>query len=91
MNIGRISKIMEAYQPHNIKQTQQKRGSVGGDQVQISSEGRYYEFHDIARKTAAQLPDVREDKVAAVAKKMESGKYNVTPAMVAKKLLDFGT
>jgi len=85
MNIGRISQVMETYQANNKRQVSQSRGKTGADEVQLSNEAKFYE---LAKKAAAQIPDVREDRVAAIAKKLEHGKYSVSAAAVAQKVME---
>jgi len=36
----------------------------------------------------SSMPDVREDKVAALKEKIESGKYEIDPEVIAGKLVD---
>jgi len=76
---------MGAYQAPKVRQSAPKRSGADKDEVLISSEGKYLDF---AKKMAAQLPDIREDKVAAVTKRLESGGLNVSASMVANKMLD---
>ncbi|NLU52790.1 MAG: flagellar biosynthesis anti-sigma factor FlgM [Clostridiaceae bacterium] len=42
---------------------------------------------NVALKALRQVPDVREDKVNEILKKMERGQYKVTSEDVAKKIL----
>ena len=85
MKIGQINQIAEAYKAPQIRKTVQKPGIKGRDEVLISREG--LEF-DHAKKLAAQIPDIREDKVSAAAKKLESGSFGVSAAMIAQKMLE---
>ncbi len=54
------------------------------DDVSISSLGRDYQ---IAKQAVAEAPDVREDKVAALAERVRSGNYEVGVDDFAAKLL----
>jgi negative regulator of flagellin synthesis FlgM len=85
MNIGRISQIAEQYHAPQVRKTVEKRTKTGKDDIQISSEGKLL---DSCKKMAAQIPNVREDKVSALMQRIESGKYNVSAALVAQKMLE---
>jgi flagellar biosynthesis anti-sigma factor FlgM len=76
---------METYQSPQLRKSVQKRGNTGRDEIQISSEGKYF---DHVKKLAAQIPEVREDKVAEMAKKLENGKLNIPAATVAQRMLE---
>ncbi|MDR1704549.1 MAG: flagellar biosynthesis anti-sigma factor FlgM [Clostridiales bacterium] len=85
MNVNRISHVMEAYHAGARKPVPGARKTgTGRDEVSISREGRVFE---IAKKAAQSVPEVREDRVAALAKKIESGNYSVPAASVVAKLL----
>ena len=85
MNIGRISQIAEQYHAPQIRKTVEKRTNTGRDDIQISSEGKLF---DSCKKAAAQIPNVREEKVSALTQRIENGKYNVSAALVAQKMLE---
>jgi negative regulator of flagellin synthesis FlgM len=55
------------------------------DRVDISGKGK-----EIAELMAAvnQLPDVRNDKVEAIKKAIESGTYKIDPLKIAQKFLE---
>lgn len=55
------------------------------DEVQISSFGRDYQ---IAKQAVAEASDIREDKVAEVSAKVNSGSYDVSTDAFADKLLE---
>jgi negative regulator of flagellin synthesis FlgM len=57
------------------------------DQVQVSSIGREVQYYlEIARG----IPDVREDRVEALQKKFQSGRYQVDPQRLARKIVEQG-
>ena len=58
---------------------------MGRDEVQISSFGRDYQ---IAKKAVAEASDIREDRVAEMKTKLESGEYQVDTEDFASKLLE---
>ncbi len=55
------------------------------DTLEISKEGR-----EIARyvKMAKDLPEIRTQKVEDIKRKVQSGKYHVSPEDLAKKILE---
>lgn len=86
--INQTSRPIEAYKPQKTKLGQQtyiSGSDFSKDEISTSLEARYYA---LARKAAAQIPDVRDDKVAAIIKRMETGTYDVSAASIAQKMLD---
>ena len=59
--------------------------SKGRDEVQISQTGRDYQ---IAKQAVAEASDIREDKVAQLKARIESGQYKVDSGDFASKLLE---
>ena len=59
--------------------------SKGRDEVQISQTGRDYQ---IAKQAVAEASDIREDKVAQLKAKVDSGNYEVNSGDFASKLLE---
>ena len=55
------------------------------DQLQISQAGRDYQ---IAKQAVANASDIREDKVAELKTKVDSGNYQVDAGDFASKLLE---
>ena len=59
--------------------------SKGRDEVQISQTGRDYQ---IAKQAVAEASDIREDRVAQLKAKVDSGNYEVNSGDFASKLLE---
>jgi len=59
-------------------------GSLGEDQAQLS--GAHTQVQALAAQ-AAQLPEVRQEKVQALRQAIEAGRYHVSPENVAGALL----
>jgi negative regulator of flagellin synthesis FlgM len=55
------------------------------EKVELSSRGK-----DIGqiRAVLTNTPDIREDKVMALKRDVENGKYRIQPEVVAKKMID---
>lgn len=59
--------------------------SIPGAQTEISAKGK--EFAK-TRALAAQAPDVREDKIAELKQRIESGSYKIDANAIGDKLVD---
>lgn len=86
MRIEAYNQIASIYKTSKTGKVQQPYGvSTGRDEVQISRLGRDYQ---IAKQAVAEASDIREDKVAELKAKVNSGSYSVDTADFAKKLLE---
>lgn len=85
MNIQRVSKVIEAYQSGAKKPAANAPKNSGiKDEVNISPQAKLYDF---AKKALAAVPDVRQEKIDSIIKKMETGEYKVSSADIAEKML----
>lgn len=55
------------------------------DQVSLSDEARALAA---AHKAVEEAPDIRQEKVAAIKQRIEDGTYNVSPKVLARKILE---
>lgn len=62
-----------------------KPGAPKSDAVELSEQA--LRFHR-ANSAVQGAPDVREEKVALVRQRIESGTYEVDPALIARKMLE---
>lgn len=86
MRIEAYNQIASIYKTSKTGKVQQPYGvSTGRDEVQISRLGRDYQ---IAKQAVAEASDIREDKVAELKAKVNSGNYSVDTADFTKKLLE---
>ena len=86
MRIEAYNQIASIYKTSKTGKVQQPYGvSTGRDEVQISQLGRDYQ---IAKQAVTEAADIREDKVAELKAKVNSGNYSVDTADFAKKLLE---
>ena len=86
MRIEAYNQIASIYKTSKTGKVQQPYGvSTGRDEVQISQLGRDYQ---IAKQAVTEAADIREDKVAELKAKVNSGNYFVDTADFAKKLLE---
>ncbi|MGN0369626.1 MAG: flagellar biosynthesis anti-sigma factor FlgM [Butyrivibrio sp.] len=89
MRIDAYNQVTQVYQASR-KTSVGKTGSVGSaDKVEISQFGRDYQ---IAKQAVAAASDIREDKVAEIKSRIESGTYDVSAEDFAAKLAEkYGT
>lgn len=86
MRIDAYNQIAQLYGVQNTAKVQKSQGtSAGRDQVSISQTGRDYQ---IAKSAVSEASDIREDKVAQLKAKVDSGNYQVDPGDFASKLLE---
>lgn len=85
MRIEAYSQVAQIYKTNKaVATTKSTKTAAGRDEVQISSFGRDYQ---IAKQAVADASDIREDRVAEVAAKVNSGSYEVSADDFADKLL----
>ena len=86
MRIEAYNQVAALYQANKTSRTSAtKNVSAPRDQVHISSAGRDFQ---IAKQAVANASDIREDKVAELKNKVDSGNYQVDAGDFASKLLE---
>ena len=80
---NQIAALYKTTKPSKAKSTAEVTSAR--DQVQISRAGRDYQ---IAKQAVANASDIREDKVAELKTKVDSGNYKVDAGDFASKLLE---
>lgn len=85
MRVDAYNAISQMYQANANYKTKAANASYSSDKVEISSLGREYQ---VAKSAVAQIPDVREDKVAEIKAMMKAGTYHVSGMDFASKMLD---
>ena len=86
MRIDAYNQIAQVYKTTGATKLQKTENAQHGrDEVQISSFGRDYQ---IAKQAVTEAADIREDRVAELKAKVNSGNYSVDTADFAKKLLE---
>jgi flagellar biosynthesis anti-sigma factor FlgM len=84
---GQVEKVLEAYLNRVNKTTQRDQpapAAASGDRVTLSARADRLEA---ARALYAGLPEVREDKVAEIARQMEQGRYHASSGEIADAIL----
>lgn len=85
MRIEAYNQVAQVYKTNKVAGTTKTTKTVASrDEVQISSFGRDYQ---IAKQAVAEASDIREEKVAEVAARVNSGNYDVSAEDFASKLL----
>lgn len=80
---NQVAAVYKSSKPARINATRKTTGRQ--DQLQISQTGRDYQ---IAKQAVANASDIREDKVAELKTKVDSGNYKVDAGDFASKLLE---
>lgn len=84
MKINGLGRAMEVYAGNSYnKPVQKSQKSAKRDELQLSSGAK---FHQIAMAELKNIPDIREDKVAAIKESIESGTYSVDSKAIAEKI-----
>lgn len=86
MRIDAYNKVGQIYQTTNqTNKTKAEKKVSRDDKVEISQMGK--DIH-IAKQAIQNLPDVREDRVADIKKRMEAGSYTFSNSDIAEKLVE---
>ena len=86
MRIEAYNQVAQIYKNSKTTKAQSSRGTTAGrDEVTISRTGYDYQ---IAKQAVAEASDIREDKVAELKTRVDSGNYKVDAGDFASKLLE---
>ena len=85
MRVDAYMQVSQLYKANMPKGTAKKTTATATDSLEISEFGKDYQ---IAKKVAAESPDVRADKVKDIMERMKAGTYNVSIEDVAAKMAD---
>ena len=84
MRIESMSQVAQIYKTNQTQSTEKTQKVKATDEVQISEAGRDFQ---IAKMALQEVPDVREDKIAAIKSSMEAGTYQVDSNSFADKVI----
>ncbi len=85
MRIEAYNQVAQLYNANNRKANIKSTAATSArDEVSISQAGKDYQ---IAKKAVSEAADIREDKVAEMKSRIESGNYQVDAGDFAAKLL----
>jgi negative regulator of flagellin synthesis FlgM len=83
MLISRVAPGYDAYaKPAPARKPAKERDGAEKDVVTTSPAAKEYQY---VRQALANVPEIREDKVAAVKRRLESGTYAVPSSEVAER------
>ena len=86
MRIDAYNQVAQLYGIQKNLKTQKAQNAAGPrDQVSISQAGRDYQ---VAKSAVSEASDIREDRVAQLKERLDSGNYNVDMNDFANKLLE---
>ncbi|MEL3905827.1 MAG: flagellar biosynthesis anti-sigma factor FlgM [Treponema sp.] len=90
MTIDRLNGIDPVKPVQPVRKTHKVEAFDKADAVSVSKEARVLSDANIALEAVRNAPDIREDKVAEVAKKLADPSYinNALLELVADKILD---
>lgn len=85
MRIEAYNAVSQAYQKSTQVKNVNSSKKVGrDDKLEISQTGKDI---NVAKKAMQEVPEVREERVAAIKKQMEEGTYSVSMEDVANKIM----
>lgn len=85
MRIDAYNQVNQVYKANQSIKAKKATNPKSGDKVEISSIGRDIQ---IAKQAVSNSPDVREEVVATLKKKIDAGDYEVDAQAFAEKLLN---
>lgn len=85
MRIEAMSQVAQIYKSNQTQGVSKTQKSKARDEVHISEAGKDFQ---IAKRALQEVPDVRQDKIAAIKSSMEAGTYKVDSDSLADKLLE---
>ena len=80
----RINSINKAYGKNVGKVKKTEKAEMKTDKIEISSEAKDFQ---VAMKAFSELPEIREEKVDALKKQVESGTYKPSAKDIASKMM----
>lgn len=85
MRITGIGNIMDSYQAQKSTPIEKSKKKMGSDVLDISSVAKDYQ---VAKAAIRKQADVREEKIADIKNRIQSGTYNVSAKEIADKMVD---
>lgn len=86
MRVDAYNAVNQLYQATSkTEKTKTEKTNGKKDAVEISQIGKDI---NVAKQAIKNVPDVREDKVAAIKKQLEEGTYQVSDQDIADKLVE---
>ena len=86
MRIEAYNQVQQVYNPAKVSPVQKQDKAVRTDNVQISSFGRDFQ---VAKQAIKNAPDVREELIAPLKDRVDSGTYEVKAEDFADKMIAY--
>lgn len=84
---GEIPKVSGIYGNTNKIDRSSKVSEAASKKDELTISGAAHDFN-AAMKALKQIPDIRQDKVDVILKKMERDKYSVSSADIAERIIN---
>ena len=82
-NINNVNRVMNTYSTaNNVTRPNKIEGQR--DSIDISTQG--LDFKTVF-EAVSKMPDIREDRVADISNRINSGQYNISSSDIANKIL----
>ncbi|MDI9509917.1 MAG: flagellar biosynthesis anti-sigma factor FlgM [Bacillota bacterium] len=85
MRIEAYNKVSQLYNTSKVNKTNKTETKSFSDKLEISQTAMDYR---VAKQIVAKTPDVREDKISEIKKRMEAGTYKVSNRDFAEKVVN---
>lgn len=85
MRIDAYNKVSQLYSTSKVNKATKTSGESFSDKLEISQKGNDYR---VAKQIISKTPDVREDRIDEIKRRMESGAYNISMVEVADKVVN---
>ncbi|ABX40690.1 flagellar biosynthesis anti-sigma factor FlgM [Lachnoclostridium phytofermentans] len=85
MRIDALSKINQLYQTNDTRKVSKTQNGNKKDSVEISQMGKDFQ---IAKQAVSSAPDIRQEKVDEIKKKLASGNYEINLEELADKMIN---
>jgi negative regulator of flagellin synthesis FlgM len=85
----KVSSVYNAYNIHNTNSIPGQKKPGGADKTEAKDSftlSHKAEEYQAVRKALAQVPDIREEKIARLQSSVDSGSYHVPAADIAAKI-----
>lgn len=84
-NSQNVQQILKAYNKNVSKVKKTEEAKFKSDKIEISESAKDFQ---VAMKALSDVPEVREEKVEELKKKIADGKYQPSAQDIAKKMLN---
>lgn len=83
-NSQKVQQVLKAYDKNVSKVKKKEESTFKSDKIEISESAKDFQ---VAMKALEDTPETREEKIAALKKKIADGNYRPSAQDIAKKML----